>query len=241
MPPPSQEHEKKNSKVFEYSHWFREQGNKCCIEELCITFGEFLQVQPQDTTIAVWITAFTDSITPRSLIFPMSIGREIRAFGSDLALSSPVKLFKAHEWLKCTHFRPQLQAHAWLAAVAVFGPLFYHTEDLCAQVANAMHTSDDNNSSNEDNNEVQIVLAKEILDAPNPAREEQSFSDDASKATAPAGAATLHQQKIAGKDQQHQVRYDVKFYVPPSKAADKTMIAAAKKSSLKLRRWMTPL
>jgi hypothetical protein len=123
------------------------------------------------------------------------------------ALSSPVKLFKAHEWLKYTHLRPYLQAHDWLAAVVVFGPLFYHTEDLCAQVTNVMHTSDDNNSSSdEDINEVQIVSAKDILDAPNPAREEQSLSDDASKVTAPAGAATLHQQKIAGKDRQHQVR-----------------------------------
>jgi hypothetical protein len=91
-----QEREKQNSKAFEYSHRFREQVNKCCIEELCIIFGKFIQVQPQDMMIAVWITAFTDSITPRSSIFPMSIGREIRASGSDLTLSSPVKLFKAH-------------------------------------------------------------------------------------------------------------------------------------------------
>jgi hypothetical protein len=68
-----------------------------------------------------------------------------------------------------------------------------------------MHTSDDNNSSEEDNNEVQSVSAKEIMDAPNAAQEEQSFSDGASEATAPAGASTLHQQKIAGKDRQHQV------------------------------------
>jgi hypothetical protein len=107
-----QEREKQNSKVFEYSHRFREKGNKRCIEELCITFGKFLQVQPQDMTIAVWITAFTYFITLHSLIFPMSIGREIRAFGLDLALSSPIELLKVHEWLKCTHLRPQLQAHA---------------------------------------------------------------------------------------------------------------------------------
>jgi hypothetical protein len=92
-----------------------------------------------------------------------------------------------------------------------------------------MHTSNDNNSSDEDTNEVQIVSAKEILDAPNSAHDEQSLADDASDATAPAGAATLHQQKIAGKGRQHQIRYDVKFHVPPSKAADKPMIAATKK------------
>jgi hypothetical protein len=84
-----QEREKQNSRVFEYYHRFKEQGIQCCIQELCSTFGKFLQVQPQDMTIAVWITAFTDSITPRSLIFPMTMRQEIRAFGSDLALSSP--------------------------------------------------------------------------------------------------------------------------------------------------------
>jgi hypothetical protein len=54
-------------------------------------------------------------------------------------------------------------------------------------------------------------------------------TDDASAATAPAGAATLLQQRISGKDRKNQLRYDVRFHVPPSKEADKTMIAAAKK------------
>jgi hypothetical protein len=53
--------------------------------------------------------------------------------------------------------------------------------------------------------------------------------DDASAATAPAGAATLQQQKLIGNDRQHQLRYNVRFFVQPSQEADKIMIAAAKK------------
>jgi hypothetical protein len=52
--------------------------------------------------------------------------------------------------------------------------------------------------------------------------------DDASTDTAQAGEANLKQQKLTGKDRTHQIRYDIKFYVAPSKEADKTMIAAAK-------------
>jgi hypothetical protein len=55
-------------------------------------------------------------------------------------------------------------------------------------------------------------------------------SDDASAATAPAGApAVLHQQNITGNIRQHQLRYDLSLFCPPSKDADKTLMAAAKK------------
>ena len=64
--------------------------------------------------------------------------------------------------------------------------------------------------------------------------------DDASVAMAPAGVANLQQQKISGKDRIHQLRYYVCFFVPPSKEADKTMIAAAIKSSPTPKKWMTP-
>jgi hypothetical protein len=53
-----------------------------------------------------------------------------------------------------------------------------------------------------------------------------SSADDDSAATAPAGADTLYQQNIDGKDREHQLRYDVRFLVPASTEVDKTMATA---------------
>jgi hypothetical protein len=191
-------------------------------------------------TIAKWSDAFSDATKPRSLTSPMSIGREFRAFGSNLALMTPTELFNSHEWLRRTHLRPQTHVHAWLGAVAVFGPLFHQYEALCSEVVNAMHSSEDADTGGLDEDEDELledadVSAANIVDhtpAPVPPRKQRGKAretDDSSAATAPAGVATLLQQRIAGKDRQHQLRYDIKLLVPASKEADKTMIAAAKK------------
>jgi hypothetical protein len=94
-------------------------------------------------TIVKWASAFTDASTPGSLIFPMLKGRELRSFGADLARSSPTDLFLAHEWVKRTHLRPQTHAHAWLGAVAVFGPLFYLPAPLITEVLSESFSSDE--------------------------------------------------------------------------------------------------
>jgi hypothetical protein len=151
----------------------------------------------------------------------MQTGREIRAFGADLALTYPAELFMAHEWIKRTHLRPQFHAHAWLGAVIVFGPLFYHHDDLCEEVICAMLASEDADMDNEEM-DVEVASSEGLLvdvtpTKANPSRKanKMSATDDDSVATAPAGAANLHQQKISGNDRKRQIQYDVKFFVPP--------------------------
>jgi hypothetical protein len=63
-------------------------------------------------------------------------------------------------------------------------------------------------------NNIVDLMPNQVIDAHQCSPRRDSY--DASAATAPAGAATLQQQKIAGKDRQHQLRYDVEFHVPPS-------------------------
>jgi hypothetical protein len=150
-----------------------------------------------------------------------------------------------HEWIKRTHLRPQLHAHAWLGAIKAFGPLFYHHDDLCEAVINAMHATEESDTGGQDHTnmdaeasvpEPQMVdstPARDTFSKKNNNRRSKSKSsavadDNASADTDQAGEANLHQRKLTGKDRTHQIRYDIKFYVAPSKEADKTMIAAAK-------------
>jgi hypothetical protein len=187
-------------------------------------------------TIENWVSAFKDATLPGSLISPTAIGKELRSFGSDLALSSPLDLFMSHEWVNKTHLRPQTHAHIWLGAVSVFGPLFHHHDALCEQVVCEMFSSEDEDSL-DDSSEASALVDH----IPDSVTEEKQLKkrriqghiyqapDDASTATAPAGAAPLQQQKLIGNDQQHQLRYNVRFFVEPSQEADKIMIAAAKK------------
>jgi hypothetical protein len=108
----------------------------------------FLQLPVPDMTIEKWVSAFKDATLPGSLISPMAIGKDLRLFRSDLALSSTVDLFMSHEWVNKTHFRPQTHAYAWLGAVSVFGPLFHHHDALCKQVVGEMFSSEDEDSLN---------------------------------------------------------------------------------------------
>ena len=94
----------------------------------------------------------------------------------------------AHEWLGAHSLRPQTHAYAWLGAVAVFGPLWLHTDSLLKGVLENMHTSDDDSSD--------------------PLDSSSNHSSDgetvASDATAPAGKGMLQQQKLAGTYRKHQ-------------------------------------
>jgi hypothetical protein len=190
-------------------------------------------------TIGEWTTAFQSAITPGSDIYPMAIGRDLRSFGVELALLDPTDLFMAHEWLQRLYLRSQPDAHAWLAATAVFGPLFYHQDALVEEVVNTMHLVedaatgglDDERISDDSDSDTEVHLVDQIPIRKSNKRKNDSkaSSDDASAATAPAGVAVLHQQKITGNNRQHQLRYDLRLFCPPSKDADKTMMAATKK------------
>jgi ABC-type Zn2+ transport system substrate-binding protein/surface adhesin len=120
----------------------------------------------------------------------------------------------------------KVHAHAWVGAVAVFGLLFHSYESICDQVVNAMHESDEAATAEGEDatEEVDDKATEEVDDDP-----AEEVDDDASAATAQAGEDSLHQQKMSGKDPEHQLRYDIWLWVQPSKDADKTMIAAAKK------------
>jgi hypothetical protein len=103
-----------------------------------------------------------------------------------------------------------------------------------------MHLEDESETGSQDQTHMeaetdgksQMVDVTPSLSSTAKNRRSKAFTvaaDDASADTAQAGEANLHQQKLTGKDRTNQVRYDIKFHVSPSKEADKTMIAAAKK------------
>jgi hypothetical protein len=231
--------EKQNAKDFCYPQRLGEDPKDRCIADLLVKFQNFLQTAELDMTIGECTTAFQSAITQGSVIYPMAIGRDMRSFGVDLALSDPTYLFMAHEWLQKLYLRPQPDAHAWLAATAVFGPLFYHQDVLVEEVVNAMHLVEDVatggldeeriSDDNDSDTEVHLVDQIPIKKSNKRKKDSKASSDDASSATGPAGVAVLHQQQITGNNRQHQLRYDLRLFCPPSKDADKTLMAAAKK------------
>jgi hypothetical protein len=91
--------EKRTANAFTYSQCLGEDAKDRCINDLCDKVIKFLQLTGPDMAIEKWASAFYDAALPGSLISPTSIGKELRSFGSDLALSSPVDLFMSHEWV----------------------------------------------------------------------------------------------------------------------------------------------
>jgi hypothetical protein len=104
-----------------------------------------------------------DASTKGTLIAASGYGRQLRSFGSNLALSSPDVLFKAHGWVTETHLRPQVHSLARIAAVATFGPLWLHTDSLLDSVVE-MKSADElsersatNSDSEDDSDEAEVV------------------------------------------------------------------------------------
>jgi hypothetical protein len=122
------------------------------VSQICVFFSyrNFFKIEELDMSVDKWANAFIDASTPGSLIFPMSIGKQIRSFGIDLAITHPAVLSMEHEWIKRTHLRPQLHVHAWLGAIKAFSPLFYHHDDLCKAVINAMHAIEESHTGGQD-------------------------------------------------------------------------------------------
>jgi hypothetical protein len=183
-----------------------------------------------DMTVNRCTMAFKDATTPTFALSPTVIGRKLRGFGIDLALTDPNILFLHHEWISDTHLRPQLHANAWLGAVSIFGPLYQHHERLGNEVIQAMNTAEDDatgglDQEDEDDEEVHSEEPRTVgvlPPSPKPSRKKkktiaeflnENVSVAASAATAPAGAANLHQRKISGKDRKFQLRYDIRLDV----------------------------
>ena len=210
--------EKQDANEFNHSQRFGEDAQDRCLQDAVEAFSKHLKTKERNMSIKKWSGAFIDASTKGSFIYSSGFGRQLRALGSDLALSAPKSLFMAHEWIDARYLRPQAHAHVWLAAVAVFGPLWLHHDSLLEEVVEDMHLSDD--------------------EASTPQAQDMSEDDDSSvssQATAHAGKDFLQEQKLSGKYRKHQLRYDLRLFVPPSQEADKTMIAMAKKFFLKAK------
>jgi len=210
--------EQRASIAFTHAQRRGEDAKDRCLNDSVVALSKAFKTSAKDMTIQKWTGVFTDACSFSGMSSDLST--KLRSFGSDLALSSPQSLFMAHEWIGASYLRPQIHAHAWLGAVAVFGPLWLHFDSLLEGVLEDMHISDSSSSSS---------------------KSSSSSSDDMddasvqSDATAQAGKGLLQQQKLAGTYRKHQLRYDLRLFVPPSQEADKTMFATAKKFFLKAK------
>jgi hypothetical protein len=185
-----------------YSERIGEDAKDRCLTGLCLHFRPFFETEELDMTVEKWVDAFEEATTSGSLIFATETGCQMRILGADLSLTSPVDLFMAFEWIKDTHLRPQIQAHAWLGAVEVFGPLYHYRDDLCAEVVAAMHQEEEQSMGdldNEPDSEAMISVIDLVDETPDtiPAKRyakqkrSKEQDDEASAAMAPAGAATV--------------------------------------------------
>jgi hypothetical protein len=215
--------EKQEANEFTHSQRLGKDALDLSLQDSVLAVSKEFKMKEKNMTINKWIGAFTDATTKGSFIYSSGFGRQLRALGSDLALSSPKSLFMAHEWISALYLRPQAHAHVWLRAVAVFGPLWLHHDSLLEDAVQEMHLSED-----------------ETPPAPDESMSESDDSAVSSDATAPAGKDFLQKQKLSGNYRKHQLRYDLRLFVPPSQEADKTMITMAKNSSRRPKKWTIP-
>jgi hypothetical protein len=87
--------QKQNCKAFTYSQCIGEEHNDRCIADMCFTYRNFFKIEELDMSVDKWANTFIDASTPGSLIFPMSIGKQIRSFGIDLAITHPAEIYGA--------------------------------------------------------------------------------------------------------------------------------------------------
>ena len=103
--------EKQDAIASSYSQRFREDAQDRCINGSVLSFLKQLKTKEKDMTIQKWIGAFTDAITSSSRLCASGFGRQLRALGSDLALSSLHSLLMAHELIGASYLRPQTHVH----------------------------------------------------------------------------------------------------------------------------------
>jgi hypothetical protein len=232
--------EKQESQVCACAKPFGKNLDCRCLQDSITSFSKCFKTPEKNMSVAKWRHHFGEASSKGTLIAASGYGRQLRAFGSNLALSSPRSLFMAHEWVSATHLRPQVHSLAWFAAVETFGPLWLHQDALVDSVVETMNSgkiAEDNDSDDESE-------TVEVVDNPSPSTgnihqpsypmahaepaEDTDVDDDSSAVTQDAGTNQLVQQRMSGKHRTHQLRYDVRLHVAPSEEADKSMIAAAK-------------
>ena len=104
MPPTK----KQGAIAFTYSQRFGEDAKDRCLNDSVLSFLKQLKTKEKNMTIQKWFGAFTDAISSSSRLCASGFGRQLRALGSDLALSSHHSLFMAREWIGARYLRPRL-------------------------------------------------------------------------------------------------------------------------------------
>jgi hypothetical protein len=115
--------EKVESQYYTYPERLGDSPEGRCLQDSITSFSKYFKTPAQNMSIAKWCHYFGDASSKGTLIAASGYGRQLRAFGSNLALSSPRDLFVAYEWVSATHLRPQVHSLAWFAALEIFGPL----------------------------------------------------------------------------------------------------------------------
>jgi hypothetical protein len=235
--------EKEESQFHAYPERLGDTPDGRCLQDSIASFSKHFKNPEKNMSIAKWRHCFGDASSKGTLIAASGYGRQLRAFGSNLALSPPQDLFMAHEWVSATHLRPQVHSLAWFAAVEMFGPLWLHRDALVNPVVQTMNSGeisdkDDEEDSNDDSETVEVVdkfagttgnvhQPSDPMDHAEPT-DKLEVDDDSSAVTPDAGTDHLVQQCVSGNHRAHQLRYNIRLHVAPSEEADKSMIAAAK-------------
>lgn len=226
--------EKQKIRAFEYTHRLGEDPQDRCIADLRIGFQTYHQKNEKYMTNNQWTKVFTDAVNPGSLIFPTLIGRELCSFSVSLSLSDPSVLFLPYEWIQLAYLRPSSDAHSWLGAVAMYGPLWAHHDDLLQEVVHAMQVD-------EQTAEGAAKVAPSVMNSTPPtAQYNQTHpppedDDAASAATAQAGDDSRQQQKLSSMDRIFQRRCDLRLFLPVSTKADDLLMATTAKYFDKLK------
>jgi hypothetical protein len=131
--------EREESQYYTYPERLGDNPDGRCLQDSITSFSKYFKTPAQNMSIAKWRHYFGDASSKGTLIAASGYGRQLHAFGSNLALSSPRDLFMAQEWVSATHLRPQVHSLAWFAAVEIFGPPWLHRDALVDSVVETMN------------------------------------------------------------------------------------------------------
>jgi hypothetical protein len=92
--------EKEESQCHTYPERLGDNPEGRFLQDSINSFSKHFKTPAQKMSIAKWRHYFGDASSKGTLIAASGCGRQLRAFGSNLALSSPRDLFMAHEWFR---------------------------------------------------------------------------------------------------------------------------------------------
>jgi hypothetical protein len=157
--------EKEESQYYTYPERLGDTLDVRCLQDSITSFLKCFKTPEKNMSIAKWRHCLGDASSKGTLIAASGYGRQLRAFGSNLALSSPRDLFMAHEWVSATHLRPQVHSLAWFAAVEIFGPLWLHRDALVDSVVETINSGKISDQDEEEDSDYDSEIA-EVVDKP---------------------------------------------------------------------------